>query len=155
MKHTFPSESWIRAYREALNESEDYREAASTWHEGAIALAVKPAPELGLPDGFCVWLDVDGGACQGARRVTLEEAQAAPFCITATYQRWRDVLSSRLDPIAGMVTRRLELRGNLITMIRYVRSAKAMVRCGASVPSVFLDAQPVVLAAEAAKENVP
>ena len=140
MTHEFPSESWIDAYARALNASDEYRDAAATWTHGAIALAVKPAPELGLEEGFCVWLDVEAGACRSARRVSFEAAQAAPFCITATYARWKDVLSNRLDPIAGMVTRRLELRGSLITMMRYVRSAKAMVRCATKVPSRFREA---------------
>jgi putative sterol carrier protein len=138
VSHLFPSDSWVAAYRDALNASEEYRDAASTWTHGAIAFAVKPAPELGLSRGYCVWLDVECGRCDAARPVTLEEAANAPFCITATYERWRDVLSHRLDPIAGMLTRRLELRGNLITMMRYVRSSKAMVRCAVQVPSRFL-----------------
>jgi putative sterol carrier protein len=137
--HTFPSESWVEAYADALNASAEYRDAASTWTHGAIALAVKPAPELLLGDGFSVLLDVDSGRCRSARSVTLEEAAVAPFCITASYARWREVLSNRLDPIAGMVTRRLELRGSLLTMMRYVRSAKAMVRCATLVPSRFLE----------------
>jgi putative sterol carrier protein len=137
MSHLFPSEDWIRAYQDALNASADYADAASTWTHGAIALAIKPAPELGLDAGFCVWLDVEAGRCRDARAVGLEEAQAAPFCIAATYERWREVLSRRLDPIAGMVTRRLELRGNLLTMMRYVRSSKAMVQCATTVPSRF------------------
>ena len=138
MSHTFPSENWIASYADELNASAEYREAAATWTHGAIALAVKPAPEVGLPEGFCVWLDVEAGRCRAARRVSLAEGAAAPFCIEATYARWKDVLSNRLDPIAGMVTRRLELRGSLITMMRYVRSAKAMVRCATRVPSRFL-----------------
>ncbi len=138
MKHVFPSESWIEAYRSALGASGEYREAASTWRHGAIALAVEPAPALGLPEGFCVWLDVAEGRCHGARRVSLAEGALAPFSITASYERWRDVLSCRLDPIAGMITRRLRLTGNLVTMIRYARSAKAMVQCATEVPSAFL-----------------
>ena len=143
MRHVFPGETWIAAYRDSLNESEEYHDAAATWRHGAIAMVVLPAPELGLEDGFAVWLDVEAGQCRGARRVTLDEALAAPFCLSATYARWRDVLSNRLDPVAGMITRRIALRGSLVTMMRYVRSAKAMVRCGTRVPSRFLD-QPVL-----------
>lgn len=135
----FPSEPWIESYRVSLNASAEYREAAGTWRHGAIALAVRPAPELGLPEGFCVHLDVEAGVCRGARRVSLDEGRAAPFLITAGYDQWRAVLSRRLDPIVGMVTRRLELKGDLITMMRYVRSAKAMVLCAAQVPCVFLE----------------
>lgn len=137
MKHLFPSEPWIAAYAEELNRCSEYRAAARTWHHGEIALAVPPEPALCLPRGYAVWLDVDGGTCRAARAATLEEAAAAPFCITASYAQWKEVLEGRLDPIAGMVTRRLRLAGNLLTMLRYVRSSKAMVRCAARVPCEF------------------
>lgn len=143
MTHVFPSESWTLAYKDALNACPAYADAAKTWTHGAIALAVRPAPEVGLPDGYVVFLDVEGGRCRGAWRATAEEAAAAPFCITATYDRWVDVIQSRLDPIAGMVTRRLELRGSLVTMLRYVRSAQAMVRCAARVPATPREKSPV------------
>ncbi|MDF1665282.1 MAG: SCP2 sterol-binding domain-containing protein [Planctomycetota bacterium] len=139
MKYAFPSEEWVQAYKEALNNSDNYRDVASSWHHGAIAMVVEADPKNGLLDNFCVWLDVDGGRCRDARKVTLEEAYTAPYCLIATHERWIDVLSKRLDPIAGMVTRRIQLRGNLLTMMRYVRSAKAMVGCGASIPSRFLN----------------
>lgn len=136
----FPSESWIAAYKDALNASAEYRDAASSWRHGAIALVVLPEPSVGLGEPFGMWLDVEGGACRGAWRVSLEEARAAPYCITGTYERWRAVIANRLDPIAAMVTRRLELRGNLLVMMRYVFSAKAMVRCATQVPTLFREA---------------
>jgi putative sterol carrier protein len=141
MKHVFPSHSWVEAYKNALNASADYKDAASTWDHGAIALAVDPEPERGLPEGFCVLLDVEKGVCRGAHVIPLSRADEAPFTIRASYQRWTEVLSNRLDPIVGMVTRRLALRGSLVTMMRYVRSAKAMVHCATLVPSEFLPMQ--------------
>lgn len=148
MKIAFPSEEWVEAYKEALNKSDRYRSAASTWHHGAISMVIESDRKHGLMDTFCVWFDLDGGQCQGARKVTLEEAETAPFCLTASHQRWVDVLSKRLDPIAGMVTRRIQLRGNLLTMMRYVRSAKAMVACGASIPSSFFNEMPALVKVE-------
>lgn len=137
MTFQFPSKEWVSAYKEALNSSETYQSAAQSWQHGAIAMVVQSDPEHGLANDFCVWLDVEGGSCRDARVVSLDEAYSAPFCLIATYQRWVDVLSKRLDPIAGMVTRRIELRGHLLTMMRYVRSAKAMVSCAAAIPSSF------------------
>ena len=138
MNYVFPSRDWADRYKSELNQSEAYRTAASTWHHGAIAFVVHPDPDLGLPDGFCLWLDVDGGTCRGAREVSIEKARQAPFCLVAPYSRWKKVIERRLDPIAGMVTRQLVLEGDLLTMMRYVRSAKAMVQCATRVPSTFL-----------------
>jgi putative sterol carrier protein len=143
MTHLFPSPGWIQAYQDALNASPAYREAASTWTAGAIAMVVEPAPEVSseLAGGFAVWLDLDQGHCQNARAVSVEEARKAPFCLTTRYDRWRAVIERRLDPIAAMITRRIALQGDLVTMIRYARSAQAMVLCATDVPSHFLEAR--------------
>ena len=135
--YSFPSEAWIAAYRDALNASADYREAASSWHHGPIALVIRPNADAGLPEGFATWLDVDGGVCHAARGVTLAEAEQAPFCLLASYAEWQQILRRRLDPIVGILTRRIELRGDLLTLLRYVRSSRAMVHCATTVPSSF------------------
>ena len=137
VRFPFPGEAWVRAYRDALNDSPAYYASGRTWTHGAIGLAVRPCPEV--PDGSGTWLDVEGGRCNDARAVPFAEAQEAPFCLTASYADWKAILRKRLDPIAGMLTRRIELKGDLLTLLRYVGSSKAMVACAASVPVVFAD----------------
>ena len=44
----FPSEEWISRYRDLINGSEEYREAAQTW-EGDIAFFMEAEPDRGVP----------------------------------------------------------------------------------------------------------
>ena len=57
--------------------------------------------------------------------------------LTTTYARWQAILERRLDPIVAIITRRIAVRGDRLTLLRYVKSAKQMVRCAASVPATF------------------
>ena len=106
----FPSEEWISRYRDLINGSEEYREAAQTW-EGDIAFYMEAEPDRGVTDDLVAWLDLWHGECRGARMITAEEADAAAYGIRAPYSRWREVVLGDLEPVKAMVQGKLKLGG--------------------------------------------
>jgi len=44
-----------------------------------------------------------------------------------------------LDPIPGMMTRKLKLKGDMMKVMRYPKAAKEMVNCVSRVPTDFGD----------------
>ena len=50
------------------------------------------------------------------------------YVIAAPYTRWKDVVQGDLDPVRGMMQGKLKVRGDLPTIIRYVRAANELVR---------------------------
>ena len=134
----FPSDEWLRIYRERIDDSPDYREAALSW-EGDIAFVFEAEPNKGVPDDLWAWLDLWHGECRAARMVHPEEGVGAPYVIRAPYTRWKDVLRGDLDPVKGMMQGKLKLQGDLPTIIRYVRAANELVHLTMSVPTEFLD----------------
>jgi putative sterol carrier protein len=134
----FPSDEWLRIYRERIDDSPDYREAALSW-EGDIAFVFEAEPNKGVPDDLWAWLDLWHGECRAARMVDPEEGLGAPYVIRAPYTRWKDVLRGDLDPVKGMMQGKLKLQGDLPTIIRYVRAANELVHLTMSVPTEFLD----------------
>lgn len=136
---SFPSAEWVLAYKDSLNASEGYRKAGSTWTYGAVALVTKADPAIGIPDAVGIWLDLNQGVCREARVVTPEEAAKAPFCITAEYTRWKQVLRKQIDPMQGMMQKKLELRGQMTLLVRYVQAAKEMIEAAQRVPTKFVD----------------
>jgi putative sterol carrier protein len=136
----FPSDAWLETYRERINTSADYRDAAATW-EGDIAFCFEAEPDHGVPEDLWAWLDLWHGECRAARMVTPEEGRAAPYVISAPYSRWKDVLAGELDPVKGMMQGKLKLDGDLPTIIRYVRAANQLVLLTMAVPTEFLDEQ--------------
>ena len=59
--------------------------------------------------------------------------------IAAPYTRWKDVLHGDLDPVKGMMQGKLKVRGDLPTIIRYVRAANELVRLTGQVDTTFPD----------------
>ena len=136
--HLFPSAEWLAAFKDAINANSRYQAAAKAWTYGPVALLIKADPTRGLAESKGLWLDLDRGICRDARLVGSEEATRAPFCILGEYDRWKQVIGKELDPIKGMMQRKLELRGQMSTLVRFVQAAKELVESSQQVPTRFL-----------------
>lgn len=134
----FPSDEWIAIYRDRINASADYREAAATW-EGAVSFVFEAEPDHGVPEDLWAIMDLWHGECREARMLSADEGGRAPFVIRAPYSRWKDVLRGDLDPVKGMMQGKLKVQGDLATIVRYVRAANELVHLTTQVPTSFRD----------------
>jgi putative sterol carrier protein len=139
MPFTFPSSEWVDEFKKEINASPAYRASGATWEAGAIALVTEKNPDIGLAEDFAIWLDLYHGECREAKAVGVEEAQKAPFVIRGTYERWKQVLRKELDPVKGMMQGKLQLKGDLPTVVRYVKASQDLVESSTRVPTKFLD----------------
>ena len=135
----FPSDEWVKAYGDAINNSEAYKKAASKWDKGAVALICLAKPEIGLAEDTGILLDLHLGVCREAKLVPADEARKAPFCITGEYGRWKQVVKKELDPVKGMMQGKLKLKGSLPTIVRFVKASQELVNEAGSVDTKFLD----------------
>lgn len=142
MSFVFPSDEWVAAYGRAINASEAYRTAAAEWTFGAVALVINPQPEIGIPEAIGVWLDLENGACREAKVVDLAATEHAPFVLTADYVRWKEILRRELGPIAGIMQRKVALKGSLPIIVRFVKAAEELVHVATGVPTTFRDEPP-------------
>ena len=135
----FPSEEWLTDYVEKINASKDYEEAAATW-EGDLSYVFEREPDKGVADDVWAWIDLWHGKCRGAKYgVSEEEGEKAKFIIRAPYSRWKEVIRKELDPIKGMMQGKLKLKGDLPTIVRYVKAANELVNVAGNVPTEFVD----------------
>lgn len=134
----FPSEEWLQEYVKRINDSQGYREAAATW-EGDVSYVFEPEPDKGVPEEIWAWLDLWHGECRAGRIVSPEEGEKAKFIIRAPYSRWKEVIKKELDPIKGMMQGKLKLKGDLPTIVRYVKAANELVNLAQTVPTEFVD----------------
>ena len=134
----FPSEEWLKEYVQRINESEGYREAAATW-EGDVAYVIEAEPDKGVSEDTWAWLDLWHGECREGKLVTPDEGEKARFVIRAPYSRWKEVIKKELDPVKGMMQGKLKLKGDLPTIIRYVKAANELVNLAQTVPTEFAD----------------
>ncbi len=139
MAFIFPSAEWVEEFKRQINLSQGYKEAGATWTAGPVALVTLAKPEIGIQEDIGIWLDLHQGVCRDARIVTGEEAQKAPFCITGDYARWKQVIKRELEPVKGMMQGKLKLKGDLPTIVRYVKASQELVECSTRIETKFLD----------------
>jgi len=93
-----------------------------------VALVVNPQPEIGIGEPVGIWLDLDRGTCREAKVVSQSEADQAAFVISGDYQHWKRVIRKELGPIAGIMQRKLMLKGSLPIVVRFVKSPSSWSR---------------------------
>ncbi|MBZ5587324.1 MAG: SCP2 sterol-binding domain-containing protein [Acidobacteriia bacterium] len=126
------TEAWATAWRDALNTSATYREAAASW-EGAVVAAVRGEPERGIASR-AVFLDLWHGACRAARPATDADIETARYVLTASASTWADLLGGALDPVSAVMGGRLELtKGSVMALLPHLAAAKELVAAARSV----------------------
>jgi putative sterol carrier protein len=117
-----------------INNSQKYAEAARNW-EGDFYFVVEA--DAGLKEKMILYMDLLHGKCREAFAVKSETAKTPEFVISAGLGKWRKVIEKKLDPIQGLITRQLVVKGNLIKIMKVPRAALELVNCCALVPTVF------------------
>lgn len=128
MGFLFPSDEWAKAAMEAVNQSEAYKAAAKSW-EGDLTFVITALP--GDREEVKLYMDLWHGECRGAYEVT--EPQESEFVITAPLPVWRKVLEGKLDPIRGLVSRQLKMKGNMMKVMKAPKAAVELVNSCATV----------------------
>ena len=128
MAYEFPSADWTQQFETAINTSEAYANAAKNW-EGDVMLVIK--------DGPGIYLDLWHGVCRNAEFVQDPAAKDAEFKITADMEKWKQVLAGKLDPVQGMVTRKIKLDGNLVKIMKNVKAAQELVHSATTVDTIY------------------
>lgn len=137
--HPFPSPEWTAAYGEEISSSKEYRAASQEWTHGAVALVLLAQPAIGIPEDVGIVLDLHRGECRSARLLPRQDAQNAPFVLTAEYRYWKQIIKKELGPIAGIMQRKVGLQGSLPIVVKFIKSAEALVDAATRVPTRFLD----------------
>jgi putative sterol carrier protein len=130
MAFTFPSDGWIKELSNQLNQSESYERSARDW-EGDFVFVVEP--DEAYDDTAYLYLGLYHGKSPDAAMVESEDEHDSEFVIRAPYSAWRRVIEGELDPIQGMMTRKLKLSGNMMKIMRYPKAAQEIVACCAEV----------------------
>lgn len=129
MSFLFPSDDWVKAAMLEVNSSEAYKEAARTW-EGDIEFVITAVP--GAKKETVLYMDLWHGECREAYEVTAPKSKPE-FTITAPLSVWRKVLEGKLDPIRGLVSRQLKMRGNMMKVMKAPKAAIELVNACALV----------------------
>ncbi len=130
----FPSDEWIKELSRQLNNSAVYERSAKDW-EGDFVFIVEP--DDAYPETAYLFLALYHGKSPDAAMVASQDEREAGFVIRAPFSTWRRVIEGQLEPIQGMMTRKLRLSGNMMKIMRYPKAAQEIVACCALIPTDF------------------
>ena len=128
------TEEWLKAWKDAINSSPGYAEAAKTW-EGDFYIIIDA--DAKVEKETVMYLDLWHGKCRDAFVAPDRTARNPAFVINAPESVWRKVIDKKLDPIQGMMTRQLKLKGDMVKIMKAVKAAKELVDSVTRVPTEF------------------
>ena len=134
MAFRFPSDEWIKELSRQLNASEAYERAARDW-EGDFVFIIEA--DASLSQTAYLYLNLYHGKSPSAMQMPSLEGKKIAYVLSAPFAAWRSVIEGKLDPIQGMMTRKLRVQGNMMQIMRYPKAAKEIVSCCALVPTDF------------------
>ena len=140
---TFPSDEWAKLFMDQINSSATYADAAATW-EGDLVFVYEREPDKGVPDDVYSWLDLWHGKCRDIAILSGPDDQrvgSAQFTISAPYSRWKSVMKGELEPVKAMMQGKIKVKGDLPTIVRYVKASNVLVDLAGQVPTEFVDEQ--------------
>jgi len=129
----FLTEEWLNSFEEKLNTDSQYAEIAKNW-EGDISLLIKPGEKLDEP--VTAYFDLWHGKCRQAYFVQEGVEQEAAFVMKGKYEDYVRILTGDLHPMQAMLTRKLNVQGNMALLMRNVPTVLDFVRCAQEVTSI-------------------
>ena len=130
MDATFPTPEWLAAFEGKLNSDERYAQIGSKW-EGDIYFVIQP--EGNLKERVVYYLDLWHGKCRSSEVVSDISAHSPAFTLSAAYGNFSRILLGDLDPMQAMLTRKLDVKGNMAVMMRSIPTVLEFVRCAKDV----------------------
>jgi putative sterol carrier protein len=136
MAYPFPSAEWLEQLVIEINRSEAYANSGKAW-EGDFIFVIKPGGDLKEPVRF--YLDLWHGKCREAYLLTEPNGRKAEFSIASTLPIFRQIFTKKLDAIQALMTRKLELQGNIMKIMKSVKATTDLVNCCSLIDTIYVD----------------
>jgi putative sterol carrier protein len=130
MAYEFATEEWVKALQEELNSSDAYHKAAEKW-EGDFYFIIEKGQDV--EEDIYLYLDLWHGEARQAYLENDPSSKKTAFELSAPMETWKGVLNKNIDPIRGIMTRQLKLKGNMMKIMKSPKAATELVESAASI----------------------
>ena len=139
MSLNFGTEAWAKALVDEINASSEYRNAAAKWGDGfnGNVLLVFDA-DAALASTRVLLVELSKGACMGAAFVQSASDPRAGFGLRAPFSIWRDVLSRKTLAATAILTGKMKVEGDTMTLLKHTAAHRALISCAASIDTKFV-----------------
>jgi putative sterol carrier protein len=128
----FPSDEWIKKFKEELNRNTVYEGVAKEW-EGDFLFVITPDEEM--KEEVVFYIDLWHGKCRDAFLV--KGKKQALFVFKGPYSNWKKIIKNELDPIRGLIRGLFTLDGDSRVIIEQAKAAQELVNTARRIPVVF------------------
>jgi len=135
MRDKFPSDGWLKTLDNKLNSDERYTQIAKNW-EGDLCFVIEPDGKL--EEQVIMYLDLWHGKCRKSQMEYDLSKHKPAFILKAPYSNFARILLGQLDPMQAMMTRKLQVQGNMAVMMRSIPTVLDFVRCAREVTKEIL-----------------
>ena len=140
MSVKYGTQEWYDVYKEMINESKSYEEAAKTWEGDFYFITEKGGP---VKERIYGYVDLWHGKCRAAEVVTDIKKYNPEFIILAPYHIWKRICLKQLDSTQALITKQSRLmtgsRGTMAKIMRYTKAANELTNITARIPTEWLD----------------
>jgi putative sterol carrier protein len=131
----FPSEEWIKLFKEKVNKNDAYAEAAKDWEGDFLFIATTDDK---LEQEVVFWVDLWHGKCREAAKLPGRDAKKTEFVYEGPYENWVKLIKGEIGPIRGLLTRKFKLAGSMAKIMKYTRAASELVNTASKVSTEFI-----------------
>jgi putative sterol carrier protein len=138
MTLVFGTQGWASALVAEINASSEYRNAAAKWGDGfnGNVLLVFDG-DSSLPKTHALLVELAKGACGAASFVEGVTHPRAGFGLRAPFSVWRDVLSRKTLAATAILTGKMKVEGDTMTLLKHTAAHRALVACAAALDTEF------------------
>ena len=138
MTLTVGTDAWAAALGVEINASSEYRNAAAKWGDGfnGNVLLVFDA-DSALPKTHALLVELGKGTCRGASFVEGVAHPDAGFGLRAPFSVWKAVLSRKTLAATAILTGKMKVEGDRMTLLKHTAAHRALVACVASLDTEF------------------
>jgi len=127
----FATAEWMQALKLKLNTDEKYAQIARNW-EGDMRLVLEP--DASFEETRWLYFDLWHGKCRDAYIEDPTSTIKPAFVLKAPFGNFYKVLSGEVGPMQALMTRMLNIKGNVAVIMRNVPTVLDFVRCCQEIP---------------------
>lgn len=138
MPYTFGTPEWAQALQQEIESSSEYRNAAASWGRGfdGNLLFVFEADES-RRESRRLLVRLGGGACQGVEWLGEGPDPDVGFVLRAPFTLWRQVLERKTLAATAILTGKMKVEGDKMTLLKHTAAHRALIHCTASVDTLW------------------
>lgn len=137
----FGTAEWAESLCAELAASSEYRNAAKSWGGGFNGnLLLVFEADGALPRTRSLLVRLSGGECHGAEFADGGLHPEAGFVLRGPFALWREILERRTLAATAILTGRMKVEGDKMTLLRHTSAHRALIHCVSSVDTVWDEA---------------